>query len=620
MDWDDRDNFLENPHYRGLGWSHLRWMWTTFHMGHYIPVTWMTFGLDYLLWGMQPFGYHLTNLLLHATNAALFYFVAFRLLGLALPSLADQRKLALAVSAAVASLLFALHPLRVESVAWATERRDVLCGLFYLLAILLYLRAWERGERGRRWYWLSVAAFACALLSKSMAVSLPVVLLILDVYPLRRFREINRWWDSQARRIYLEKVPFVALAVATSAIAFVALFRVNNMAPVDRLTVPGRLAVAAYGLSFYLWKLIVPVNLSPLYTLPAKVNPWAPRFLVSFGAVLAIAGVAWTLRRRVPGLAAAWLAYVVILLPVLGLFQNGAQIAADRYTYLAGLSWATLAAAGLGSCWRRWPAVASATALLILLGLGTVTWRQVQLWHDSEKLWTHARTVDPESSVAQNNVGVALSYSGRVAEAAEHYQRAVTISPDYASAHYNLGLTLALQSKHADAIEHYRQAVLRNPNHAKAHIHWGIALARQGKLDEAIEHYQQALRLTPEQGDAHFNWGVALARQGRPAEAIEHYVHALRLNPDNASAQANLLKAVLSLEMGKDGSARGHQPENSITIGRARHVRALVVRGCITLGGSDSVPLFVSRATYAAAPGIIPRCARHRSAPAGTRT
>src|SRR5439155_16359800 len=177
VSWDDDKNFLENPDYRGLAWTNLRWMWTT-HLGHYIPLTWMTFGLDYLLWGMKPLGYHLTSLLLHATNAVTFYFVALRILRLARPGLLERGQASVALAAGFAALLFALHPLRVESVAWATERRDVLSGLFYLAALLAYLHACERRERGRPWYWASVGLFACALLSKSIAVSLPVVLLI----------------------------------------------------------------------------------------------------------------------------------------------------------------------------------------------------------------------------------------------------------------------------------------------------------------------------------------------------------------------------------------------------------------------------------------------------------
>src|SRR2546430_5209150 len=220
VNFDDNDNFLDNPHYRGLAWTHLRWMWTT-HLGHYIPLTWMTLGLDYLLWGMNPFGYHLMSLLLHAANAAVFFFVVRRILALALPG-PSERGHALAVSAGFAALVFAIHPLRVESVAWVTERRDVLSGLFYLVTILVYLWACERGARGRGWYWLSVAVFVGALLSKSMVVNLPIVLLILDVYPLRRLGGFIGWRSEPARRVYVPKVPVVLPAAAASAIAVMA--------------------------------------------------------------------------------------------------------------------------------------------------------------------------------------------------------------------------------------------------------------------------------------------------------------------------------------------------------------------------------------------------------------
>src|SRR5256886_6354675 len=383
--WDDDKNFLDNPRYRGLGWAHLRWMFTAFHLGHYIPLTWVTFGLDYLLWGMNPLGYHLTNLLLHAANAVLFFSLVRRILTLALPS-AAERDHALAVSAGFAALVFAIHPLRVESVAWVTERRDVLSGLFYLLTILEYLRACEPEKRGRWWYWLSVVTFVCALLSKSMVVNLPVVLLILDVYPLRRLGGAVGWWSAPARRVYVDKIPFVLLAAAASAIALMAQLSHDTMVSVVQLSALGRLAVSVYGLSFYLWKTVAPVSLSPLYELPPTVNPWAPPFLLSYGLVLAITAIVLALRRRVPGLPAAWLAYVVILLPVLGTFQSGSQIAADRYTYLAGPGWAILAGASLLSPWRRPPFLFTGLAACVLFGLGFVTWNQVQVWHDSVTL------------------------------------------------------------------------------------------------------------------------------------------------------------------------------------------------------------------------------------------
>jgi hypothetical protein len=225
-------------------------------------------------------------------NAVIVYFVFRRLLGAAL--LGGQT--ALALSAGAAALFVALHPLRVESVAWVTERRDVLSALFYLLAILAYLRACERGERGRTWYWTTLALFGCALLSKSMAVSLPVVLLILDVYPLRRLGGACGWWNPGARRVYAEKAPFVALAGAVSPLAFVALRREHmNMASLQQVSVPARLATSAYGLGFYLWKTLVPASLSPLYELPSRVHPWAWPFLLSYGvvAVMTALAVGW---------------------------------------------------------------------------------------------------------------------------------------------------------------------------------------------------------------------------------------------------------------------------------------------------------------------------------------
>src|SRR6266571_4161992 len=563
VNWDDDKNFLENPHYRGLGWTQLTWMWTT-HMGHYIPLTWMTFGLDYLLWGMNPLGYHLTNLLLHAANAVVFFFITRRLLTRALPS-PSERGHTLAVSAAFAALVFAIHPLRVESVAWATERRDVLSGLFYLSAVLAYLRACDREERGRGWYWGAVALFAGALLSKSMAVNLPVVLMILDVYPLRRLGESIGWRSKPARRIYVEKIPFVLLAAVASAIAVMAQFSIHAALPLAQLSVPGRLAVSAYGLSFYLGKMIVPVNLSPLYELPRTVSPWAMPFILSFGLAIAITAIVLPLRRRMLGLPAAWLAYLVVLLPVLGIFQSGPQIAADRYTYLAGLGWAILAGAGLLSCWRssrrsktgtpaNW--LLAGIAFCVVVGLGVLTWNQVQVWHDSEKLWSHAAAIDPRSPVGQYSLGLALVRQGKLTEAIEHFKTALQIKPEYPDAHTNVGAALADQGKLAEAIDYYREALQSKPGYAIAHINWGVALAQQGKPAEAIEHYRQALQLKPDSAEAHANWGLALADQGKLAEAIDHYRQALQIKPE--STEVHIIWGTALADRGRLAEASEH--------------------------------------------------------------
>src|SRR2546427_12466482 len=258
--------------------------------------------------------------------------------------------------------------------------------------------------------------------------------------------------------------------------------------------------------------------------LPQTVNPAATPFIVSYGGVLAVTAIALALRRRWPGLPAAWLAYVVVLLPVLGIAQSGPQIAADRYTYLAALGWAILAAVGLLSCRRpstSWTTGAPATwglagmATGVVIALGVLTWNQVQVWHDSERLWTHAVAVDPNSFMAHNNLGYALDRQAKLAEAIEHYRQALRIKPDYAEAHNNVGHALDGQGKPAEAIEHFQQASRIKPENAEAHDNWGLALAQQGKPAEAIEHFRQALRIQPEHAEAHKNSAGGLAQQDK---------------------------------------------------------------------------------------------------------
>src|SRR3989442_893451 len=299
------------------------------------------------------------------------------------------------------------------------------------------------------------------------------------------------------------------------------------MVSVVQLSALGRLALSVYGLSFCLWTTVAPVNLSPLYELPPTVNPWAPPFLLSYGLVVAITALVLAFRRPLPGLLAAWVAYVVVLLPVLGIFQSGPQIAADRYTYLASLGWAILVRAGVLLHWRRRPFLFTGLAACVLFGLGILTWNQVQVWHDSEKLWTHALATYPKSSIAENNLGGVRADQSKLAEAIEHYRQALDINPEHASAHYNLGNVLAQQGKLAEASNLYRQALKINPEYAEAHNNWGVARAQQGKPAEAVEHFRQALDIKPDYAEARNNWGLALAQQGKLAEASDHYREAL---------------------------------------------------------------------------------------------
>ena len=551
VDWDDDVNFLNNPFYRGLGAEQLRWMFTAFHSGHYLPLTWLTLSVDYVVWGMNPTGYHLTSLLLHVGSAIVVYFIAMRLLAVAVPPHGNEIA-GIRLGGAFAALLFAIHPLRVESVAWVTERRDVLSALFYLLTIFAYLRYQDAGRR--RWYLTALGFFAAALLSKSMAVTLPVVLLVIDACPLKR-------------RAWADKLPFFLLSLAASVVAFVAV-RVTEALSSTALGPLERTAISVYALAFYLWKMALPVNLSPLYELPEQIDVAAWPFLLSAAMVLAITGALLAFRHRTRAWLAVWTAYIVILLPVVGIIHNGPQIAADRYTYLASVGWAILGGAGLRLGWRAWRdrALAWPAALLIaglagaiITGLGVLTSRQAGVWHDSVKLWTHALSVRP-SSFGHSNLGAELLTQGKLDEAIEHHRKAVQIRPSLPTAHYNLGVALDRQGTFAEAVEEYREALRLSLSEPEAaHYNLARSLARLGRLDDAVNEYRNALRLKPSDAETHFNLALALARQGHLPEAVQQYREALRLNPRHAEAHHYV--GVALARLGKTSEAIEHYRE-----------------------------------------------------------
>jgi protein O-mannosyl-transferase len=544
LDWDDRENFLHNPHYRGLGAAQLHWMVTSARTGHWIPLTWLTFALDWQLWGMNPYGYHLTTLLLHGLAAALLYLVARRLLAAARPRWPDG---ALTRGAVLAALLFAVHPLRAESVAWITERRDVLAGVFFLAATLVYLGRWTPDgaprPQERLRYLVALVLFAGALGSKVMTVTLPAVLLILDVYPLRRLGPgAGGWLGRSARRVWVEKAPFVVLGAAAAAVAVAVNRAQGNLTSVSEMGIAERLAISAYSLVFYPWKTLAPLGLSPMYELPYPLVPGDWPFPAAALAVLAITIAAAALARRWPALLAAWLAYVVMALPVAGLVQNGFQIAADRYSYLPCLPWALLTGAALVMLMgpaerpRLVPAAAVGAGLLVLAAM---TWQQTKIWRDTETLWLRALSVAP-SSVAHSNLGLTLARRGDTKGAIPHYHEAIRLRPVFAEAWNNLALAQAQQGDVAGAESSLREAVQLKPRFATAWSNLGMMRARQGRSGEAVAAYREALRLQPDHADAHGNLGATLDAQGQGEEALRHLREAARLRPDSANAQSNV--------------------------------------------------------------------------------
>jgi tetratricopeptide (TPR) repeat protein len=544
VNWDDGANLVDNFNYRGLGWDQLSWMWTTFHMGHYQPLNWMTLGLDYLVWGMDPFGYHLTSLLLHAANAVLFYFVARIALRRA-SSPGDGVQAGLA--ALLAALLFAAHPLRVESVAWATERRDVLSGFFCLATLLFYLKACApaRARADVRLLRAALACFVLSLLSKAAAMTLPLALLVLDVCPLGRLpADPARWREPEASAVLREKLPFAAAALPFAVVAFLAQRHTGVIARFSSVGLVERLELAAYGASFYLLKTVAPLRLLPLYARPVRFDAWDPRLVAAAAAAAGVSAAAWLARRRRPELAAAWSWYLILLAPVSGLVLSGIYTAADRYSYLPCLAWALLAAAALQAAARRFATPVLAGALVLACaGLIPLTRRQCAVWRDSETLWRYTLSIDPDSAPAHNNLGTALGRAGRQDEAAAEFSRALALDPDYAEAHNNLATALVRRGRLDEAVAEYREALRAQPAYAMARDNLGAALTGQGKLAEAIAVYREALELEPGDAHAHNNLGLALSAAGRGEEAAAEYRQALKLSPHYAEAARNLSAA-----------------------------------------------------------------------------
>ena len=580
VEWDDYENLISNAHYRGLGWAQLSWMFTTFHMGPYQPLSWMSLGLDYLIWGMNPAGYHLTSLLLHTANAIFFYFICRRLLTIVFSRPLDKTSWKLTASATFAALIFAIHPLRVESVAWATERRDLVSGFFFLATIHWYLKAHSNSHAQFQPNWRLVAAlgfYVLSLLGKATAITLPAMLLILDIYPLRRLRgEPRNWWTPAARAIWREKLLFALPAVMFAVTALWGQQQASALKPLHGYSMASRLAQALFGASFYPWKTLLPVRLSPLYEIPPNFSVWQPAIFFAAALTVITTVILYLLKKRWPAGLACWAYSIVALAPVLGIVSIGPQLVADRYSYLACLSWAVLAGGGLLFVLRSsdqislaLTACAGASVAVIILAL--MTWQQTTVWRDTGTLWTHVLKLDPNSSIAHYNLARFLASHGEREKAMTHYREALSIRPNDAEAHNNLGLLFALNGQTAESLKEFEAAVQSDPGYAKAFFNLGRVYALSGELEKAVENYQQAIKLNPDQAEIRLGLGNALARQGLLEGAAAQLELATKLEPDLADARvawARVLEA-----QGKKIEAE-RQYEEALQLLKAR--RALV--------------------------------------------
>jgi tetratricopeptide (TPR) repeat protein len=579
VNFDDNHYVYDNPMVaRGLTFKGIVWAFTSIQADNWHPLTWLSHMLDCQLYGLHPGGHHLTNVLLHTATVITLFLVLRQMTG------------ALWRSAFVAAV-FAIHPLRVESVAWVAERKDVLSGLFFMLTIAAYVcyvrhpRVWWR-------YGSVLLLFALGLMCKPMLVTLPLVLLVLDYWPLRR--------AELPGKLAMEKLPLLALSIGACVATFLA--QAGAMRSMDLFSLPFRLGNALLACSVYLGQMVFPAGLSVFYPyrrdgLPTGEMVLAGMLLVGFSAV------AWWQRRRQPWLLSGWLWYLLMLLPVVGIIQVGAQSHADRYTYLPqigiclAVTWfvgsvtVPVALAGVTPGSPRAKKVFGETlalpiiAVAILAILMVSASKQAAYWRNNERLWAHALACTTGNEVAHYYLANELLRKGQTEEAINHFQSALRIRPDYAMAHNNLGNAFFREGRTDEAISQFQAALELKPDFAEAHYNLGVAFSQSGKTDGAIAQYQKALQLKPDYAHARDNLGKTLFIKGRVGEAIAQYQEALRFKPDDPAMENNL---AWFLATAPDASLR----DGRKAVELARQANALA-------GGKDPVIYHTLAAAYA---------------------
>ena len=515
----------------GLSAANIRWAFLNGEAYLWHPLTWLSHMLDCQLYGLAPGGHHITSVLLHAANTVLVFVVLVRLTKASWPSV-------------IVAALFGLHPLRVESVAWVAERKDVLSGLFCLLTLWAYAEHATRPSPRR--LGLVALLFAAGLMAKPMLVTLPLLLLLLDYWPLRRFNA------ARLQTLLAEKLPLLGMAALASWVAL--LVGRATLSSMDDLSPASRLANAVVAYASYLGKTFWPSRLAVFYPLPV-VTPVAD----ILGSALLLGGittVAIVARHRFPYVLIGWLWFVAALLPVSGLIQAGNQAMADRFTYLPSIGLFVALVWGSADLLRRWraPAFLRAGGTIVTLALLATTARaQLGYWTDTSTLCAHALRVTELNWLFAYTLGTALARQGRIDEAADYFRAALRSRPDYAHALNNLGDALLHQGKTGEAASYFAAALRAQPDEALFAYNLGTALARQGRIDEAADYFRAALRLRPDYPDAHYNLGAALILQGKSAEAMAQFKQTIEYEPAYAKAHLAIGNVLIQQGRGPDG-------------------------------------------------------------------
>jgi len=555
VNWDDDLYLLDNPHITSLGPEFWRWALFAFHGSNWHPVTWISHALDYAVWGWNPVGHHLTSLVLHAINTSLVVLLIGQMLAVRKQNAPDPVKPEsfterfVLIVLAVAGLLFGLHPVHVESVVWISERKDLLCALFTLLAMLSYIVAPMKESYGtnrfrfsNRWYLLTLGFFSLALMSKPMAVTLPLVFLILDWYPIQRIDSFKTFLSA-----CIEKIPFFVLSFFSSIITLLAQSSGGSIVSVQSVPLPTRIVVGIRALIAYLGNVVAPTHLHPFYPYPRNVSLLSPEYALPLFFAVAVSALVLFMARREKLYLAAWAYYIVTLLPVLGIVQVGGQFMADRFLYLPSLgpfmilgvtaAWISTASGRIKVKMPMAQLLCPFAAILLSVALSYATITQIAIWKTSIDLWSAViRAQRDPAPLAYYNRGQAFMNTGQIENAIRDYSAAITLNPFYQEAVYNRGIAYEKIGASDLALRDYDRALVLNPSNYQAWNNRGILYGKSGSYDLSIECFNRALAINPGHSESYFNRGLTFSLMGKPRDALDDFSRTIDLNPRFAQA------------------------------------------------------------------------------------
>ncbi len=585
VELDDPLYVLENSHIRSLNSGFIKWAFLDFYASNWHPLTWISHAVDYAIWGLNPAGHHLTSVILHSINTFLVVVLAIKLMTVVQESTGDKgpsgflHTRSILTAAGVTGLLFGLHPLHVESVAWISERKDLLCGLFFLLSIMMYTnhvlrfhgestRNHPLSQHAHKHYILALGFFILALLSKPMAVSLPVVLLILDWYPLNRIRSWKTFLSS-----FIGKLPFIAFSLAASIVTVLAQASGQALESLDVMPAATRFLVGARSLVLYLWKMIWPLNLIPYYSYPKNVSLLSPEYFLSIVLLAAITAGCLIMVKKQKVWLTAWSCYIVTLIPVIGIVQVGGQPMADRYTYLTSLGPFLMIGLLVGKAANERPSavrrdlsvklVKTAMAVFVLAAMTYVTIQQITVWENGMRLWNYIIEKKSDAPLVYYNRGLAFYKSGRLDLALEDINTAIALNPSSFEAYSTRGQIFDKTGRLDRAISDYDMAIALDQTHFQPYYNRGVVYVKMRQFEKAVADFTRTLALNPSLLAAYNSRGTAFFMSAQYDKALADFDRIIAQDPSNYQAYHN--RGLTFSKMGlRDKAAKDFDEANKL--------------------------------------------------------